>query len=212
MQIDASFSQFNEDVVIASVLGASGHDYAPYFIDVGANDGKSWSNSWLFGQKGWNLLLVEPIAKFAQHCRDIYAGKPGVIVEEKAIAPVAGMAEFFVTDEPDRDLLQMGSSLSPEGVPFGLRSVKINVETAPLSDLLRKHDVPKNYGVLSVDAEGHDLAVLETAALDLWRPSVVCVEMAYGNPAYAALDQLLTGHGYRYAASTPSNAVYLRTS
>lgn len=211
MRIDESFSQFKEDVLIASVLHGSGLSYTPYFVDIGANDGKSWSNSWLFGQQDWGLLLVEPIPKFADNCRMLYDGNAKVIVEEAAISANVGSVDFFVTDEPARDLLQMGSSLSKAGVPFGLSSTKITVQTMPLHALLAAHDVPKDYAVLSVDAEGHDLAVLETAALQEWKPRLVCVEMIYGDPKYADIDSFLTSSGYRYAISTPANGLYIRT-
>ncbi|MCI4591435.1 FkbM family methyltransferase [Sphingobium sp. BYY-5] len=212
MLIDETFSQFNEDLVIASVLGTTTARYSPYFVDVGANDGRSWSNSWFFGRGDWDLLLIEPIPRLADYCRSLYADKPSVIVEQKAISLEVGIADFFVTDELDRDLLQMGSSLSAEGVPFNLRSTTISVETCPLRSLLEHHNVPNDYAVLSVDAEGHDLAVLETADLTTWKPIVICVEMIYGDPVYAPIDQFLLEHNYRYAASTPANGIYIRNA
>lgn len=103
----------------------------------------------------------------------------------------------------------MGSSLSLEGVRFGLRSKEITVRTEPLSDVLTRFDVPRRYGVLSVDAEGHDLDVLETAALATFRPAVVCVEMIYGDEDYRMIDSFLCNNGYGYLASSPANAIYI---
>lgn len=211
MIIGESFSQFQEDVLIAAALAGTGQSYSPYMVDVGANDGRSWSNSYFYGQKDWDLLLIEPVPKFAQLCRDYYHGNSKVIVEEKAVSHQTGSVEFFITDEPDRDLLQMGSSLTAAGVPFGLRSTRVVVETAPLETLLRAHNVPKDYAILSVDAEGHDLGVLETAGFGEWSPRVVCVEMIYSTPmeeAYQPIDDFLRSKGYRYTLSTPANGIY----
>lgn len=212
MKIEETFAQFGEDLAIAAALGGSGLPYAPWFVDVGANDGRSWSNSWLFGLHGWNLLLIEPIPRYAEQCRALHAGNPRVVVEEKAIAPVAGQVDFFITDDPDRDMLQMGSSLTADSVSFGLKSRPTTVEAAPLADLLAAHRVPRDYAVLSIDAEGHDLAVLQTAALDMWSPRLVCIEMIHGHPVAAPIDDYLTAHGYRYAVSTPGNGIYVRVA
>ena len=176
VKIVKNYSQFNEDILIAAILFGSGKDYSSFFVDVGANDGRSWSNSYFFGLLGWGLLLVEPIPKYAEYCRELYAENSVVIVEEKAISAKSGFVDFFITDEPNRDLLQMGSSLSVDGVPFGLKSIVTKVETLPLKDILTLHNIHKNYAVLSVDAEGHDLEVLETAGFGEWSPIVPLTE------------------------------------
>lgn len=208
MRIVETFSQHHEDVAIAAALAGSGLPYSPWFVDVGANDGQSWSNSRFFGRLGWHLLLIEPIRRFADQCTELYAGNQRVIVEELAISATAGTTDFFLTNDPDRDLLQMSSSLSAEN-DFGYEMVKTTVATAPLHSLLSAHDVPRDYAVLSVDAEGHDLTVLETARLETWRPRVICVEMIPGTPAGAPIDAFLVAQGYRHAITTEANTLYL---
>lgn len=212
MRINTSYSQFNEDVIIATALSALDRSFSKFFVDVGANNGQSWSNSRLFGEAGWKLLLIEPLPKFAEDCREFYAGHDNAIVVESAISSSRGKASFYVTDEPDRDLLQMGSSLSLDGVPFGLKSREITVTTEPLVDVLTRFDAPTNYGVLSVDAEGHDLEVLKTAGFTKFRPAVVCIKMIYGDPKYEMIDSFLLENGYNYLASSPANAVYIDKS
>jgi FkbM family methyltransferase len=209
VRINASYSQFNEDVMIATALATFSKPFSHFFVDVGANNGQSWSNSRLFGEAGWKLLLIEPLPKFAQDCREFYADNENAMVVESAISASRGDVSFYVTDEPDRDLLQMGSSLSLEGVPFGLKSKEITVRTEPLLDVLTRFSVPNRYGVLSVDAEGHDLDVLETADFATFRPAVVCVEMIYGDENYRMIDSSLCKNGYGYLTSSPANAVYI---
>ena len=58
VKIDGSRSQHGEDEVIASLVP---DDCERLFVDVGANDGVSWSNSYNFAQAGFRLLLVEPM-------------------------------------------------------------------------------------------------------------------------------------------------------
>jgi hypothetical protein len=70
----------------------------------------------------------------------------------------------------------------------------VAVPTAPLSFLLDKHKVSARYAALSVDAEGMDLHVLETADLDRRRPQVICVENGLDD---RPIRDFLGSKGYR---------------
>lgn len=170
--IAASRSQHGEDELIASLVP---DDCEPVFVDVGANDGISWSNSYNFAQAGFRLLLVEPMPIYAARCALHHRDNPNVFIEPYAISKDLGAATFYVHLDAATDLLAMGSSLRREVVPTD-DMAELTVPTAPLSFLLDKHRVPARYAVLSIDAEGMDLQVLETAGLDQRRPQVICVE------------------------------------
>lgn len=172
INIAASRSQHGEDEVIASLIP---DDCERIFVDVGANDGISWSNSYNFAQAGFRLLLVEPMPIYAARCALNHRDNPNVFIEPYAIAKELGTATFYVNLDAASDLLAMRSSLLREVIPSN-HVTEVTVPTAPLSFLLAKHKVPARYAVLSVDAEGMDLHVLETADLDRRRPQVICVE------------------------------------
>jgi FkbM family methyltransferase len=172
IKIAASRSQHGEDEVIAGLIP---DDCARVFVDVGANDGISWSNSYNFAAAGFRLLLVEPMPVYAARCALNHRDNPNVFVEPYAISRELGAATFYVNLDVETDLLAMRSSLVREIVPSD-KVTEVVVPTAPLSFLLAKHKVPDRYAVLSVDAEGGDLDVLESADLDRRRPQVICVE------------------------------------
>jgi FkbM family methyltransferase len=96
-------------------------------------------------------------------------------VEQAAITAQAGSTVFHVNLDSDTDLLAMRSSVIREIIP-SQKLETITVPCCPLSQLLEKHQVPRDYAVLTIDAEGMDLEVLRTARLDLFRPHVICVE------------------------------------
>ena len=77
-----SYSQHGEDVRIKELMTRS---YQPFVVDVGANDGYSWSNSIAFIELGYSALLIEPMGKYAQQCRDRFRENERVFVEETAI-------------------------------------------------------------------------------------------------------------------------------
>lgn len=172
VKIAASRSQHGEDDLIASLIPS---DCERVFVDVGANDGISWSNSYNFAKAGFRVLLVEPMPIYAGRCAVNHRDNPNVFIEPYAISKDLGTATFYVNLDAASDLLAMRSSLVREVVPSN-DITEVIVPTAPLSFLLAKHKIPDRYAVLSVDAEGMDLHVLETADLDRRRPQVICVE------------------------------------
>jgi FkbM family methyltransferase len=172
VRIGPSRSQHGEDDAIARLVP---DDCERLFVDVGANDGVSWSNSYNFAQAGFRLLLVEPMPVYAARCALHHCGNANVFVEPYAICRELGQATFYVNLDASTDLLAMRSSLMRDIIPSS-DVTEVTVPTAPLSFLLDKHRVSDRYAVLSVDAEGLDLQVLETADLDRRRPQVICVE------------------------------------
>ncbi|HKR88983.1 MAG TPA: FkbM family methyltransferase [Phenylobacterium sp.] len=190
VKIAASRSQHGEDEFIAGLIPG---DCEPLFVDVGANDGVSWSNSYNFAAAGFRLLLVEPMPLYAARCALNHRDNPNVFVEPYAISTELGTASFYVNLDADHDLLAMRSSLRREVIPSDAVS-EVMVPTAPLSFLLAKHRAAERYAVLSVDAEGMDLQVLETADLDRRRPQVICVENGLDD---APVRTFLAGKGYR---------------
>ena len=197
-----TYSQHFEDLNILRLLDP---DAERFGVDVGANDGLSWSNSYVFGLNGYNLLLVEPMPEYADRCRELYQWNNRVSVEQVAVSPSEGETTFYVNRNIATDELAMRSSLSRDAVPSDTVEA-ITVPTAPLHLLLEKHRCPSRYAFLSVDAEGHDLAVLQTAALDRFRPSVICVEEG---EQHAEVADYLEGFGYRFEAKLGPNGLYV---
>lgn len=200
---EKTYAQHGEDLRILELINP---DAARYAVDVGANDGKSWSNSYLFGMDNYNLLLVEPMPVYAQRCRDLYLDNDKVVVEEVAVSSTEGQVTFFVNDDKSgADDLAMRSSLSRDSVPSDAVTA-IEVRTVPLYHLLTAHDWPSHYSFLTVDAEGFDFDVLQTAQFKRFRPSVICVEEGY---RHEAINQYLDQFGYRFDMTLGPNGIYV---
>lgn len=200
MSTETSHAQHGEDLRILELLKPN---WARFGVDVGANDGHSWSNSYLFGLKDFNLLLVEPMPVYAQRCRELYEGNDKITIVEAAISAAEERTTFFINDDPG-DQLAMRSSLSRGDVPFETATA-IEVRTVPLDRLLTDLDWPSHYAFLTVDAEGFDFEVLQTAGLDRFRPSVICVE---GGERHDVIKRHLARLGYNFNSMLGPNAIY----
>jgi FkbM family methyltransferase len=201
MKTKPSYSQHGEDVFMLARLPEAP---ARFVVDVGANDGYSWSNSFMFGLKGFALLLVEPMPDYAERCRALYRARTDIDIEQVAITAQVGSTSFHINLDAETDLLAMRSSVIRGIIPSD-KLQAITVATTPLSLLLEKHDVPHNYALLTVDAEGMDLEVLRTARLDVFRPHFICVEEeSFGD----AIADYLAGWGYQRIQTLGPNGIY----
>ena len=55
------------------------------FVEVGANDGLTVSNTWGLAERGWRGLMIEPISEIAQLCRSNHQRHANVSVLECAV-------------------------------------------------------------------------------------------------------------------------------
>ena len=185
----ADRSHNGESSIVAKLLG----DLAvPFVVDVGASDGLSWSNSAMFIDHGWQALLIEPVQFAFDRLSAAHGANPRAILVKAACSDHDGEGVIHVAS----DMLKMASSLTPfsqfDSITFE------GQETVPLfrlSTLLARHNVPAAFGLLTVDAEQHDLEVLQGLDFAKHRPMTIIVEE---NTSSAQIRALLVSLGYEH--------------
>lgn len=191
--IESGGSAFGEDVWIAKrfALPAAG-----ICIEIGASDGIRASNSLFFERLGWWCLCIEPDPR---SWAKLIVNRP--VCEQLAISDRAESTTFWL--HPDKPT---HSSLVPSE-PVEYQAVNVRSET--LSQLVRRYALER-IDILSIDVEGHELAVWRSLDLALVRPALVIVEYADGRPNSSSQDvaQTFTSCGYREVHRTPANLVY----
>jgi FkbM family methyltransferase len=187
--LEESQSQLNQDLF---VLEQHGWKQGGYFVEFGAGDGKTRSNSWLLEmQFGWQGILAEPArmwrAKLESCGRaaaldfDCVWSKTGEVLDfdETSWGELSTISRFKETGDHDRELAR-----------------RYQVRTVSLEDLLERHGAPEVMDYLSIDTEGSELAILE--AFDFSRRRFRCITVEHNHtPAREAINALLTAHGYR---------------
>ncbi len=174
-KIDKSYSVFGEDQVLSKFLPELNGSY----IDVGAAGPRMGSNTYLFYQRGWNGITIEPIKflvkqhiKFMPRDTQIWASvtsKPG-----KEILFYQFTADDFSTNSIKRvsELRKFG--IEPQG-QFIVPNVK-------LSELEYKCD-PLMPTLLNIDVEGEELSVLKSNNWITNLPRVIAIE-EWTSPIY----------------------------
>jgi hypothetical protein len=159
-----SYSQFGEDLLVQEILGYERKDI--FYIELGAYQPISKSNTYIFYKRGGRGICVEPnpLAKKLWERirpRDIFvnAGVTGGVtccMDYITDNAAAGMNHFCVESENgDSNKIKV----------FNIR------------ELLELYlPAGKNVDFLTIDCEGMDLQILESFPFEKVRPRVVAVE------------------------------------
>ena len=129
-----------------------------YFLDIGAYDGKKWSNTFTLEKElGWTGIAVEPNANLYKklvECRSCFC-------DNNCIGPVAGEVAFVNQGWASGLLAEYSDDLTLHGpADNSQRDIVIKKVITPL-ELLEKYNAPKTVHYLSLDVEGAEYEILK---------------------------------------------------
>lgn len=140
------------------------------FLDIGANDGVFFSNTWDLSLLGWCGCCIEPSPKAFPLLQKNYSGNDRVHLFNFGISDSDEAKKFYESlnwhgrnDTPPAAL----SSLHTEHVNnfFGMDWEEIQCDFLTFENFLDKSPV-KKFDFISIDVEGHDYIVLQQINLD----------------------------------------------
>lgn len=155
-----------------------------FFIEVGANDGISQSNTLYFEKyHGWTGLLIEAIPELAQRCRD---NRPHCLVENCALVAsdyqedtvemvycnLMSVVQGAMEDRKQQEHIRIGQQhLKEEDQVY-----KTEVPARTLSTVLDQYGI-EQIDLLSLDVEGYEAQVLRGLDFDRHCPRYMLIEV-----------------------------------
>lgn len=171
------YSQNNEDDLILSYFDSK----EKFVLEIGANDGRTLSNSLLFIEKGWGAYLLEPNEKVFSKLQDFHNDNKQVFCYKVGISDKSGLQKFYESGE----LLGVGdhslvSSIDESELKRWNGTVDFKeTEAAFLTwqDFISKYNLEnQEFNYISIDAEGYDWIILNQIDLTKHDCEVLCVE------------------------------------
>lgn len=203
---DGKFSQSDEDFIISEYFASKPHGT---FIDIGSNDGITFSNTRLMALKGWRGVLVEPSPKAYEKLVELYKGFKGFYTYNVALSNHNGQAILhesgplcsakdigLVSTFHQHEIDRFKSSVSYEAV---------TVKCFKWKTFLNRLSI-KQFDLISIDVEGEELSILPD--MDLTQTSMVVIEWNSKPELKAEYEKYLAG--FRLIYTSAENLIYAR--
>lgn len=188
--IRKSRSQLRQDLF---VLIESNFKRSGYFVEFGAANGHSLSNTYLLEHDfSWTGILAEPAKCWRS---ELNTNRPKSHIEELCVWRDSGsILDFHETSDPELSSLDFFGPVNPPETK--LRKVNsYSVQTISLIDLLRKYHAPKHIDYLSIDTEGSEFEILNAFDFSAYSFGIITCEHNYeGNRE--RIHDLLARNGY----------------
>ncbi|OYQ44256.1 FkbM family methyltransferase [Flavobacterium aurantiibacter] len=172
-------SQFEQDRFLDEVVFAK--QKGGFFVDVGAHDGLTYSNSAFFEfYRSWDGICVEPNPQVFDklktarqvRCENCGLGAVEGVLRFTSISGYAemlsGFTDFYAAEHKQRiarELEKRGGSV-----------IELEIAVKPLSSLVDSH---KTVDFMSIDTEGNELEVLKGIAFEKQHIRVLVIENNY---------------------------------
>ena len=186
-----SYSQFGEDLFLTTLLGYEKTDGV--FIDIGCFHPIDFSNTYIFSQRGWRGLAIDPNPAFTGAWARY---RPNDAFVNAAVSKAPGQALYLM----NRRYPAMNKLI--DALPTNGLSADESTTTVPLctlAELVSRHLPGQSIDLLNVDCEGHDLIVLQSIDFNRIRPHVIAAEEWDGEHASPVVE-LLQAQGYALRA------------
>ena len=149
-------AQHLQDLFVLSEL-----DYRTdgFFVEFGATDGLSISNTWLLEKYfNWKGILAEP----AKIWHDRLRSNRNCIIDTRCVWKESGQDIIFnQTESPE--LSKIDSVVNDDWAKDirEINATQYPVRTVSLNDLLEEHLAPRDIDYISIDTEGSEFDILE---------------------------------------------------
>lgn len=186
-----SQSQIFQDAFVLYVLGT---EKPGFFVDFGATDGVSLSNSYLLETGfGWQGICAEPARSWHEALR---ANRPNAKIETRCVWNQTG-AELTFRETAERELSTIDSFAQTDSRAKNREdSETYTVKTVSLNDMLAELEAPTPFDYLSIDTEGSEFDILQSFDIARYMPRIITVEHNY-TPRRRDIHALLSAAGYR---------------
>lgn len=160
------YSQNNEEEVLLRHLPATGRA-----LDIGAYDGKTFSNTLALIEKGWDAVLVEPSPHSFINLAQLHKGNPKIqLVHALVDVEPSPLVKFWNTADA------IGTSEKAHYEIWKNQAGYQEIWTPTISVAALLNAFPGEYTFVNVDTEGSTGRIFDALPLDKMGYPCVCVE------------------------------------
>lgn len=202
-----AYSQNNEEQVIIAELGRM-NVQSGRFLEIGAWDGKGFSNTYRLAELGWRGVCVEPSPSVFPALIKNHAGNPNITLVNAAVSPAqAKLVEWFdsggdaisTTNPAHKDKWEKG---------WNAKFTSFWIYTMPLSTLFDQFGF--DFDFINIDVESTNLELFRAVPwVALKQCKIICVEH---DLRHQEMAQLVAQFGFSPIALNGENLILSRNT
>jgi len=201
-------SQNNEAQIVADYFKG----FKGTVLDIGANDGQTFSNSYDLIKSGWSAVLIEPGTVFTQ-LQELHKGNKLVNCYQLAIADKEQILTFYesgahVKNGKDTGLVStLDYNESIRWRNSGVEFTERKVQAVPFSWVYKWH---KQFDFITIDAEGFDLQILKQIDLVKVGCRCLCIEWNGHQDLKQLYSNYIGHHGLKLISENRENLIFAK--
>ena len=182
-----SKAQINQDI---KVLEFYKYKKNGYFVEIGAYDGITISNTYLLEKcYEWKGICVEALPDKFQ---ELVKNRRSININKAVYDTTGEILDFSSND------LYSGVTKNIDKHTDSLDKPVIKVETITLNHILEQNNAPNFIDYLTLDTEGSELIILNDINFDKYKFGIIHLEHNYIEPRRTNMKNLLLSKGYKY--------------
>ncbi len=199
------YSQNKEEQVILDYFqGQAGN-----FIDFGANDGVTFSNTRALAERGWKGVLIEPSPRAFDKLKSVYEGHKSIYTYQVAIGGHNGKAMLQesgpLCSSSDVGLVSTFHNHEMDRFKKTVQYTPIEVKVFKWKTFLNRLTI-KEFDFVSMDVEGNELNILPD--MDLSKTKMICLEWNSKPDLKQEFEKYL--EGFKLIYTSGENLIYAR--
>lgn len=201
-----SYSQNGEDIIILDYFGK----HKGTVLEIGANDGKTLSNSLAFIENDWYGVLFEP-GHIYDELHKLHKGNERVHTHRLGIGEREEIVRFWQSGSHVKNGIDKGlvSTIHHHEMlkwrKSGVQFKEIEIELVPFSWVADKYPV---FDFISIDCEGNDFQVLKQIDLLKVECKCLCIEWNSDRHAERLFKEYVSKFGMKEIARNAENLIY----
>ena len=184
------YSQFGEDIALREIFGRR---RTGFYVDVGCYHPRKLSNTHGLHRRGWHGINVD---MEAAKIRLFELARPRDFNVVAAVSDVPGTVKMYRSRAfgLETTIDEAAARRAFGSRPDGADCETVEVPARTLAEIVAASPFhAEKIDLVSIDAEGHDFAVLRSLDLDVRQPDVIIVEESDRD-----IDAILRGEMYAY--------------
>lgn len=194
-----------------------------FFVEIGAYDGITHSNTYHLVQRGWKGFYVEPIQEYYNACIKTHEGNNQVNIYNFLISDYDGFGKIFKAGEgssADEDTINF---MIEKNMTWATGASDKAIEELPclkLSTFLDKTKCPIDIDLLVIDTESYEWKVIQSLDLNKYNVRCIVIELHENESGWQSLgiqsdnvrlvNEMMALNNYKKVFSDDINTIFIK--